>query len=80
MAKRSFITLYCVKFFDEKGYTSTELENLQKDPTLQPDFINKWLEVHKGKTADKVDKSKVKDSTSTKAKPITELNLDDEEL
>lgn len=69
-----------VKFFNEKGYTSTELENLQKDSTLQPDFINKWLEVHKGKTIDKVDKSKVKDTTSTGSKSVTELNLDDEEL
>lgn len=68
------------KFFDERGYTSSELVNLQKDPTTQPEFITKWLEVHKGKTIDKFDKTKAKVSTSVGSKSVTELNLDDEEL
>lgn len=69
-----------VKFFNEKGYTSTELDNLKDDPTTQPEFINKWLEAYKDKITDKVDKSKVKATTSTGSKSVTELNLDDEEL
>ncbi len=69
-----------VKFFNEKGYTSTEVENLKNDPTLQPEFIAKWLEAYKGKTTDKVDKAKVKATTSVGSKSVTELNLDDEEL
>lgn len=69
-----------VKFFNEKGYTSTEVDNLKDDPTLQPEFINKWLEAYKDKITDKVDKSKVKASISTGSRPVTELNLDDEEL
>lgn len=71
-----------VKFFNEKGYTSTELDNLKDDSTLQPEFINKWLEAYKGKVTDKVDKSKVKATTSNSggSKSVTELNLEDEEL
>jgi hypothetical protein len=69
-----------VKFFNDKGYTSTELENLQKDPTTQPEFITKWLEVNKDKIVDKVDRSKIKATASVGSKPVTELNLDDEEL
>ena len=69
-----------VKFFNDKGYTSTELENLQKDPTTQPEFMTKWLEANKGKITDRVDRSKVKVTTSSGSKSVTELNLDDEEL
>lgn len=68
------------KFFDSKGYSSSELNRLKEDSTVQPEFINKWLEANKGIIVDKVDKSKVRATTSVGSKSVTELNLDDEEL